>query len=261
MCVSEDRKNGPVESGSDAEKALRQALGMQPLRAGEELIDDDTFSEIHTGARSPLAGLPETPKQTVDADEILLEEVVTELPPRPGPSAPWLPDPKPDVADVVTLEAELARAINRDEVARLTLRIARVYCRAAGLLVVHGATIAGLRGDGEGIGSCLDGILIAADARTLFSIPLKRQRPLRGPAPSLGYDARLLRAMGRAEAIETLIVPIRIRQRVVNLLYTDNGPEPMPDTSAGALVALGGLLSRAYERLILERKQAESAPR
>lgn len=242
---------------------MRQALGMHPLRPGEELIDDDTFSEIHTdpGARGPLAGLPGSAPPPLDEDEILLEEVVTELPARPGPSVPRLPEQKPKVDDVLKLEAELERAINRDEVARLTLRIARVYCRAAGLLVVHGSTIAGLRGDGEGIGSCLDGILIAAEARTLFTIPLRRQRPLRGPAPEVGYDARLLKAMGRTEIKETLIVPVRIRQRVVNLLYVDNGSEPLPDTSVGALVALGGLLSRAYERLILERKRAEPARR
>ena len=256
--MSQDAKKGRVDPGSDAEAALRQALGMHPLRPGEELIDDDTFSEIHTGlgTRSPLAGLPRAAPPPLDEDEILLEEVVTELPARPGSSGPRLPERKPDVADVVALEAELERAGDRDEVARVTLRIARVYCRAAGLLVVHGSTIAGLRGDGEGIVSCLDGILIAADARTLFTIPLRRQRPLRGPAPDKGYDARLLKAMGRSEAIETLIVPVRIRERVVNLLYADNGPEPLPDTSVGALVALGGLLSRAYERLILARKSA-----
>jgi hypothetical protein len=48
--------------------------------------------------------------------------------------------------------------------------------------------------------------------------------------------------------------PIAIRARVINLLYADNGAEPLAETSVAALAALCGCVARAYERLILERK-------
>ena len=45
-----------------------------------------------------------------------------------------------------------------------------------------------------------------------------------------------------------------IRDQVVNLLYTDSGQNPLGETGFAALSALANLITRAYERLILERK-------
>ena len=232
----------------DSEAQLREALGMRRLTKGEEFIDDDTFSKIHR-APPPL-----------EDDELLLEEVVTELPPRGAPTqAPTAHRPAtPTPQDVADLEARLHCGRNRDQVARAALALARAYACAAGLLVVNRDVIAGLVGDGDGIARRLDGIMIAGDARTLFAEPLQSGRPHRGPGPRRGNDARLLRAMGRSDVREVLIVPIAIRGRVVNLLYADNGPSALGDTSAAALIELGTCLSRAYQRLILERR-ADSA--
>jgi hypothetical protein len=228
----------------DAEAHLREALGMHRLTEGEEFIDDDTFSKIHR-APPPL-----------EEDELLLEEVVTVLPPRGAPTQPPAArrPATPTPQDVADLEARLHCGRDRDEVARAALALARAYASAAGLLVVNRDVIAGLAGDGDGIARRLDGIMIAGEARTLFAGPLQSGRPHRGPGPRRGNDARLLRAMGRVDVREVLIVPIAIRERVVNLLYADNGSSALGDTSAAALVELGACLSRAYERLILERR-------
>lgn len=51
-----------------------------------------------------------------------------------------------------------------------------------------------------------------------------------------------------------LVLPIAVRQRVINLLYVDNEGEPLAETAVAALCALGGCVSQAYERLIVERK-------
>jgi len=42
---------------------------------------------------------------------------------------------------------------------------------------------------------------------------------------------------------------------VVNLLYADNGSEPLGDESCAALAALCQRVAGSYERIILERKQ------
>jgi hypothetical protein len=47
-----------------------------------------------------------------------------------------------------------------------------------------------------------------------------------------------------------------IRDQVVNLLYPDSGQNPLGETGFAALGALANLITRAYERLILERKAA-----
>jgi hypothetical protein len=41
----------------------------------------------------------------------------------------------------------------------------------------------------------------------------------------------------------------------VHLLYVDNGPDPLAETSLAALDALCDLVSVAYERLVLDGKR------
>ena len=52
------------------------------------------------------------------------------------------------------------------------------------------------------------------------------------------------------------MLPIALRGRVVNLLYVDAGAKPIAETAIGALHALTLCVARAYERLILTRKQS-----
>ena len=250
------RKKVKIDPDREAEVRARLALGMHPLKLGEELIDDSTFSELHTRSATPPTPLPFS-GDGPNTQEILLEEVVTELP-RRGRHARTRATDLPSArtpAEVAALESELHAAADRDEVAQVVLRLARCYAAAAALLVVNRGTIAGLLGDGEGIARAVDGIVIAGHARTLFTIPLKRGRPLRGPAPDRGNDWRLLRAMGRCDPREILIVPITLRRRVVNLLYVDNGNDPLADTSVAALIELANITSRRYEQLVAAHEQ------
>jgi len=245
------RQNVKIESDREAEARARLALGMHPLKLGEELIDDGAFSELHTGSGTPPTPLPFSGDDP-DTQEILLEEVVTELPTRGRHARTRSTDllKARTAAEVAALESDLHAAADRDEVAKVVLRLARCYSAAAALLVVNRGTIAGLLGDGEGIARAVDGVMIAEGARTMFTIPLKRGRPLRGPAPDRGNDWRLLRAMGRRDPREILIVPITLRRRVVNLLYADNGSDPLADTSVAALIELANITSRRYEQLV-----------
>jgi hypothetical protein len=64
-----------------------------------------------------------------------------------------------------------------------------------------------------------------------------------------------LRALGRDDAIDIIVIPVFIGQRVVNLLYADNGPDPVAETSIGALRVLCSGITLAYERVIRKRKQ------
>ena len=77
----------------------------------------------------------------------------------------------------------------------------------------------------------------------------------RGSPPEGGIDGRLLETLGRAHIQDLLVQPISIRDRVVNLLYCDNGSSAFGETSIAALGALGVCAARAYERLILDRKR------
>ena len=65
----------------------------------------------------------------------------------------------------------------------------------------------------------------------------------------------LPRRQGRESAQEIAVLPVLIQDRVVGLLYADNGAEALADASIAALQAVCTRLAKAYERLILARKR------
>ena len=195
-----------------------------------------------------------------EADELLLEEIVSELPrtlttAAAADSPSTLTAPPATPVEVAHLEAELHAAFDRDEVARLALRLARRYARAAALFVVNRGVVAGLRAEADGLEHPVDGILVPADGDSFFAAPLKSGEAHRSGTASSPMDARILHAMGRGGARDRMIAPVTIGGRVVNLLYADNGPEALATTSAAALRALAAAVGAAYERLIVARKR------
>jgi len=100
------------------------------------------------------------------------------------------------------------------------------------------------------------GILLPVESDCTITAPASTRAPFHGRPPESGLDATLLSNLQRADAREVTVFPILIRDQVVNLLYTDNGQNPLGETSFAALGALAKLIARSYERLILERKAA-----
>jgi hypothetical protein len=256
-------RHAPVPPDRGAERAERApapageaALGMTPLDDGQELIDEETFSSLHErwqGASADPQDEPSAPARTREPTPAEPEpEEASEVP--SGSADDGGTSPVEAAVHAAALEAELEAASDRDTVGRLALRIARLHASAAALFVVRGGMVSGFRGDGDGMNESLDGILIPVEVDTIFSRPATARTPFRGRPPGGGIDGRVLGALSRKGAREVLVHPIAIRARVINLLYADNGAEPLAETSVAALAALCGCVARAYERLILERK-------
>jgi hypothetical protein len=153
------------------------------------------------------------------------------------------------------LEAKLYQSRTRDEVIAIALEIASSFCESAALFVVRGDSVSLFRAHGEAPTVVGDALTIPINMPSLFTHPAQTGLPFRGAPPSGGVDGRVLEGLGREAAQEILVHPVVIRDRVVNLLYADNGSENFAETSIGALTALSHTLSRAYERLIADQKR------
>ena len=151
---------------------------------------------------------------------------------------------------------DLLAAKSRDAVASLALRIALHHVRSAALFVVNRGLISGLRAAGELADARIEGIMVPVGAESAIAESVERGRLTRVRQPFGHVDQKLVNALGRSEVAEVVVMPVAINQRVVNLLYLDNGPEPVPVTSIGALHVLTKAMARAYEHVIVERKQA-----
>lgn len=215
----------------------------------------------------------EAPAQGEDDEEIiLLDELVAEtapsadpweLPeefgePSPQPGEPAAPS-EPASIRLARLETRLYQSRNRDEVVGLALEIARSYSVASALFVVRGDGVSLFRSGIPGVD--VEALELTVPIRTpsVFTHPAQSGLPFRGQPPEGGIDARVLEGLGRGGVQEILVHPVVIRDRVVNLLFADNGAEPFGETCIGALTALCHGLSMAYERLIADQKQSRSA--
>jgi hypothetical protein len=275
----EFKRNRDLDHESEDDRRRREAeqtreqFGIATLTLDEELIDDETFSRMHDrlaiGRAAPQpdpdASAPAdaaTAAPAGEVDELVLEEIATVL---PSPAAQTTPTvdagPPTDPAAVADLERQLAAAKDRTGVAALALGIARYHADVAALFVVNKGLIAGLRGSGGGLEDRTEGIMIPVDAGSLMAAPIGSGRLVRSATPLGPVDMRVLRAMGREHVHHVAVLPIAIGDRVVNLLYVDNGRAPLAETSLGALRVLCLGVGRVYERLIVERKQSVRPPR
>lgn len=243
----------------EEEARARREFGVERLAAEEELIDSETFAQMHerlTRDRTNWAEQVERDDETVD---LILEEIVSE--PAPEAAAPAAERESPhDSADLARWERALLAAEHRDEVVRRALGIARYHAEVAALFVVQRDLVAGLRGAGGGIEASIDAVMIPLQAGSRLLEALAKKEPLRLARAALTspVDQRVLKALGRQHSAECAVLPIAIGGRVVNLLYVDNGEEPLAETALAALAWLADAMGRGYERMIRRQKGAPS---
>jgi hypothetical protein len=128
----------------------------------------------------------------------------------------------------------------------------------AALFLVRQGTIQGLQGRGNALDSLpIDVILIPERSESMLSQAVASARSIK-IVPETDIDLRLLRALGRDQICEAAIFPIVLKQRVVNLLYVDNGAYPIALTTYSALQTLVECASSAYTDLIKKRKEAQT---
>lgn len=252
-----------AKSKARAEPAVAVAVAVGDATA----VSDELSAAPTAPPEPPLPAIPASGNDREDDEILLLDELVAEA---PAETSAWeISNPAPQAAQVgnetasteslshrlARLESELYQSRNRDEVIALALEIASSFCESTALFVVRGETVSLFRAHGEAPPASADELTIPIHMPSLFTQPAQTGLPFRGHPPSGGVDGRVLEGLRREAVQEILVHPVVIRDRVVNLLYADNGGEVFGETSIGALTALGQTLSRAYERLIADQKQ------
>jgi hypothetical protein len=197
------------------------------LGPDEELIDPatfaETFSNVARGGASLGSGLRAV---------------------RPGEPAP----------DAAALEAAIDGAQSRSLATGLAVRLARTYCEAAAVFVVHRGIVRAIASDG--CSGRFETALFLGSMPSVFARVVASGEPYRGAPPERTLERRVLRALGRDHVEEMAVLPARVGDRILMLLYTDNGRALVSDGAFAALSVLGRRLGRAYERMILTRRHA-----
>ncbi|HEY0514168.1 MAG TPA: hypothetical protein VGH73_19835 [Thermoanaerobaculia bacterium] len=154
-------------------------------------------------------------------------------------------------------EAELGRATDLEEVARLLLGyLGRNYRRVA-LFQVNRDRINGWRVHGTGIDhDAFAAFSIGFDQPSLFLNLRHGGGVYFGPLPPMPAHRQLARTWGGDLPRECVLLPVRVRDRLLVVVYADGpakGPIELPQMQRLAAAA-----TSAVERCILQRKRGEA---
>lgn len=220
-----------------------------------DLIDESDFAKLYANAAGGAAP---------DAD-VIQGEVVEEVAPaaQAGASPVGVAQPpEPQLPPLTFAEAQamLGKSSNRDDIARVVLRFAKSKFRRALLLSVRGDLVTGWQGMGKGVSeravqrigvSLREGnsFQLVRDSRSFFVGAMKR-------TPGMAVFYKLL---GGGYPSTSVIMPLLVRGKPVNLLYVDNGPDQVTPPDVGELLIVSQAVTRSYEALIRQRKGGPAA--
>jgi hypothetical protein len=159
-------------------------------------------------------------------------------------------------ATLEEVEAALSRTTDREEVGRLILGfVVRSYGRAA-LFQVGKDRVSAWMGQGELDLPVFQKFSAGFDEPSLF-LNLRQGSSLYiGPLPPMPAHRELARAWGGELPRDCVLLPVRLKDRLVAILYADGGLKS--GIGLPQLQALAAAAGAALERCILHRKRAEA---
>ena len=163
---------------------------------------------------------------------------------------------------VAMAEHDLLEASQRDQLVTAFFDFASQYFEYAALFVVQGDLAEGRDAHGSGAPRAkVRGIGVPLDLPSSLSLVISGREPFRLArlAPS-GIDGALVKDLERKPGPLVLLVPVRVRDRAVLVLYGDHGDHDVRLEAVGDVISFLPLVSAALERVILKRKGIAPRP-
>ncbi len=151
---------------------------------------------------------------------------------------------------------QLRDSHERDDIALTMLRYAIRDMEYAAMLVVQSDRLEGWMALGPN-GEEAPKAAVPLTGDSAFKVVLDTQAHYLGPLPSDAQHTQFLNAIDRPHPHAVLIIPVRIKNRTIALLYGENGEHSIPPRLAADLMLFTTHVQSALEALLL-RKKAES---
>ena len=171
-----------------------------------------------------------------------------------GPARPGLA-----LASLPELEEALTAATERDQIGRLLVAFLAPTYRRVALLQVVRERVAGWLAQGEGIDpERFARFAVGFDQPSAF-LNLRQGSGLHvGPLADMPAHRELAACWGGELPRECLLLPVRLRDRLVTVLYLDAAGGPLGRIDLEGLQRLAAATARALERLILQKKKGSA---
>jgi len=176
--------------------------------------------------------------------------------PEVAPPGPPVEEPEDDREGRLEAASDaLQRAEMRDDIGDALLAFCRPSLRRRALFVCRKDTVVGWRGEGDGVTTeVVRAVSIPMAEPSVFYAMLQGTEFWLGPLPPMRRNLEITLALGGDKPSECLVLPVKLRSRVVCFLYGDNGADGVrrvPLADLRRLVAKAGL---AFEAYILRNK-------
>lgn len=147
------------------------------------------------------------------------------------------------------IKEEFANAKEKEEIIGLLLNHSRKIAKRAAVFIVKGdkATVWKSRG------ITADNTELAVGQNSVFSDVLRRKSYYRGPILKVADNEPLISLLSGAPQ-DCLVFPILIREKIVGVLYADNGNSSVLDAGLNFISTLITMVSISFEIAILRRK-------
>ncbi|HEY8021131.1 MAG TPA: hypothetical protein VIH93_08515 [Thermoanaerobaculia bacterium] len=249
--------------------APRAPEGARPA-AASELVD------LPLRRPPPPPAPPRTIAVTPEVKEAIAGRIAPEPePPAPAPAPAPVPEPPPapvaaveavsppaaaertpPASGLAAVEAAFQATTDRDEVASILLAFLGERYRRAALFQIARDRATGWRAVGEGVDAAAFGrFAIGFDQPSIF-LNLRQGNGLyMGPLPPMPAHRELARAWGGELPRDCIMLPVRLRDRMVSVMYADRAEGGAPGLSLDEMRRLAAATASAFERCILRKKQ------
>jgi hypothetical protein len=169
--------------------------------------------------------------------------------------------PPPDAA--VTLEDAVHRlsvAEHREQIADIVIDFMLPRFGCGLIFLLRGTNAHVWRGFAPGVDSrAIETIAFPIAMPSMFRTAKERAVTFRGSPPAEGahLHGQVWKYLHCAAPADVVVIPIAIRERIVNLVYAHAGSGSMPDANVRELQALCSAVGNAFIRLIQRAKEGE----
>ena len=170
-------------------------------------------------------------------------------------AVPEAPEPLAGLNPLALNARRFLEARTRDEIAEVLLQVTQRFFQRRLLFILQRDRIVGWDGCGSGVPrERIKRVLLPMDSLSLFTAVKVGSRPMVGPVADVPANRRLFNDLGMDIPSEVVLLPIRIKGRVVAILYSDNGSQPVGSIDVDLLRRFTMQAAIALEILILRSK-------
>lgn len=217
--------------------------------AGSDTTADKAAPQRHGhghGHRRTQPELPASVRLSADERRLLFSE----------PSGTRRSADEPPPVSFAAARERLGAADSPEEIADVLVAFLGQMFQRVALFKVLRDRVEGWRSAGDTLDpSCIERFRAELDSPSVFLNIQQGASFFLGPLPPMPVHQRLAHCWGDALPEESLLLPVRVRDRLVTVVYLDRGPGGLKSIDLEGLKDLTRTTAEAYERCILRNRK------